>query len=56
MRSLQVTLEIDTSPPKSDLPDAPQSWSEHRAVSVEELIGKLQKLDTEFVYPHELLE
>jgi D-tyrosyl-tRNA(Tyr) deacylase len=52
----QVTIEIDTDPPKLDLPGEPMSGSVKETMDINDLVGKMAKLNTEFVLPAELLE
>ncbi|KAF2093730.1 putative aminoacyl-tRNA hydrolase [Rhizodiscina lignyota] len=51
-----VTLEIDTDPPKMDLPGGSVSTSINETMDMSELLGKMAKLNTEFKIPAELLE
>ena len=49
-------MEIDTDPPKLDLPSEPMSGSMKQTMDMDDLVGKMQKLNAEFVLPAELLD
>jgi len=51
-----VTLEINTDPPPLDLPGEPISTNFSGEMNLNELVGNLQKMSTEFTIPPELLE
>lgn len=51
---MQVTIEIDTDPPKLDLPGGGGS-ADTTAMGFEDLVGNLQKLQRMYDLPVELL-